>query len=117
MKTTEIMGITCVTENNTQNCSTDASVKRGGMGNSVKKNINIDEKRDESKTGNLGKSVQQQQQQQEKDKKMKMKSDTCTTKSTRNKSDEGKIILLPCSNCKNKTVVYSCSCKKVNMEI
>ena len=25
----------------------------------------------------------------------------------------GKIILLPCSNCKNKTVVYNCSCMKV----
>ena len=27
--------------------------------------------------------------------------------------DVGKIVLLPCDNCKNRTVVYSCSCNKV----
>jgi len=121
-KNPENSKITHGTENNMHKCSTDPSVKRGGVGSCVK-NININEKLDESKTGKFGKSVQQKQQEQkqqkEKDKKLKNvekpeKSDTSlNTKSTKNKSDEGKIVLLNCSNCKNKTVVYPCSCKKV----
>ena len=34
-------------------------------------------------------------------------------KKEKTKEKTGKIVLLPCSNCSNKTVVYPCSCNKV----
>ena len=33
-------------------------------------------------------------------------------KDDKEKPKVGKILMLPCSNCKNKTIVYYCSCKK-----
>ena len=91
------------------------NMERGGVGSGVKI-IKTNNNLEVSKTGNLGKSAQQKQN----DTKVKNteKFDTVkSVKSTKQKADEGKIVLLDCSNCKNRTVVYSCSCKKVIIDL
>ena len=92
------------------------NMERGGVGIGGVKIIKTNKNLEVSKTGNLGKSAQRKQN----DTKIKdmEKFDTAkSVKSTKQKADEGKIVLLDCSNCKNRTVVYSCSCKKVIIDL